>query len=68
MKMTDKERAYYEWRRANWKSMSAKDRVRHPWNERNGLRRIFWVLMVGLFFIPFGKIVSSLIFELIKGF
>jgi len=29
MRMTNKERAYYEWRRANWKSMSIKTRLRH---------------------------------------
>ena len=34
MKMTDRERAYYEWRQANWKSMPVKTRLKHLWQGR----------------------------------
>jgi hypothetical protein len=57
MRMTDKERAYYEWRRANWKSLSARERLRILNNDLNNemipqvRARLNWyvlVIVVGL--------------------
>src|SRR6516225_5172608 len=39
MRMTDKKRAYYEWRRANWKSMSIITRLRHLVWEREECKK-----------------------------
>jgi hypothetical protein len=63
--MTDEGRAYYEWRRANWKSMSAATRLRHlgletlgVWGLRRVLLRVLVIILV-FFWIVFAREVAK---------